>query len=184
MYGDAHGPRRQLVRGRFRRHKRNVKINLNGGQQLQRRYQKGLYTNPQADDRGQRPAAHVLHRGCERARRRQSHIHGQARRRKGQRRVRHRRHREPCRPHPATADTDYTQTNRGPLNFKKNETSKTFVVAITDDNIDEPDETFAVTLSNPVDNQGLPKPAIATDGKTAVGTIDRQRRHAHRHASF
>ena len=46
------------------------------------------------------------------------------------------------------------------------------MVAITDDIVDEPDETFAVTLSNPVDNQRLPKPAIKSDGKTAVGTIE------------
>ena len=72
----------------------------------------------------------------------------------------------------ATAGTDYNVTN-GSLRFSKStETSKTFMVAITDDNIDEPDETFAVTLSNPVDNQGLPKPAIKSDGKTAVGTIE------------
>ena len=70
----------------------------------------------------------------------------------------------------ATARTDYNVTNGSPR-FPRNATSKTFDVAITDDNIDEPDETFAVTLSNPVDNEGLPKPAIKSDGKTAVGTI-------------
>ena len=70
----------------------------------------------------------------------------------------------------ATARTDYNVTN-GSLRFESRQTSKTFRVAITDDNIDEPDETFAVTLSNPVDNDGLPKPAIKSDGKTAVGTI-------------
>ena len=70
----------------------------------------------------------------------------------------------------AQAGEDYT-TNSGSLRFPSGHTSKTFVVAITDDNIDEPDETFAVTLSNPVDNQGLPKPKIKSDGKTAVGTI-------------
>ena len=73
--------------------------------------------------------------------------------------------------HLAVADTDYT-TNTQKLNFESGKTSKTFVVAITDDNIDEPEEeTFMVTLSNPVDNQGLPNPAIKSDGKTAVGTI-------------
>ena len=71
----------------------------------------------------------------------------------------------------ATADTDYT-TKSQKLDFGRGNTTQTFEVAITDDNIDEPDEeTFAVTLSNPVDNQGLPKPAIKSDGKTAVGTI-------------
>ena len=69
----------------------------------------------------------------------------------------------------ATEGTDYT-TNSQKLDFGRGNITQTFEVAITDDNIDEPDkETFAVTLSNPVDNQGLPKPAIA-DG-TATGTI-------------
>ncbi len=70
----------------------------------------------------------------------------------------------------ATADTDYTAKTQK-LDFGQGGTSKDFVVAITDDIVDEPDETFAVTLSNPVDNQGLPKPAIATEMGTAVGTI-------------
>ena len=70
----------------------------------------------------------------------------------------------------ATADTDYTTKRESELRFKGGAASQQFVVAITDDNIDEPNETFAVTLSNPVDNQGLPKPAIATG--TAVGTIE------------
>ena len=69
----------------------------------------------------------------------------------------------------ATARTDYAVTNRS-LRFIKGDTSETFVVAITDDIIDEPDETFAVRLSNPVDNQDLPKPAI--DDGTAIGTIE------------
>ena len=69
----------------------------------------------------------------------------------------------------AIADTDYT-TNSQKLDFGRGNITQTFEVAITDDNIDELDkETFAVTLSNPVDNQGLPKPAIA-DG-SAIGTI-------------
>ena len=73
--------------------------------------------------------------------------------------------------HPAVADTDYT-TKTQKLDFAKGITIQQFEVTITDDNIHEPDdETFAVTLSNPVDNQGLPRPAIKSDGKTAVGTI-------------
>ena len=72
----------------------------------------------------------------------------------------------------AIADTDYT-TESQKLDFGRDNTTQTFEVAITDDNIDEPDkETFAVTLSNPVDNQGLPKPAIAAGKGTAVGTIE------------
>ena len=71
----------------------------------------------------------------------------------------------------AIADTDYT-TKSQKLDFGRGNTTQTFVVTITEDNIDEHNETFAVTLSNPVDNQGLPKPKIKTDGKTAVGTIE------------
>ena len=70
----------------------------------------------------------------------------------------------------ATEGTDYAEKT-GTLRFRSNVKEQTFEVAITDDNIDEPDETFAVKLSNPADNQGLPKPAIKSDGKTAVGTI-------------
>ena len=72
---------------------------------------------------------------------------------------------------PATAGTDYT-TKTQKLDFGRGIITQTFVVAITDDNVYEPKETFAVTLSNPVDNQGLPKPAIKPDGKMAVGTIE------------
>ncbi len=71
----------------------------------------------------------------------------------------------------ATADTDYTTRRGSELRFKGGAASQDFVVAVTDDNIDEPNETFAVTLSKPVDNQQLPKPGIKPDGKTAVGTI-------------
>ena len=70
----------------------------------------------------------------------------------------------------ATADTDYS-TKTGSLRFKKNEKEKTFEVTITDDNVDELDEIFAVTLSKPMDNQGLPMPAIADGKGTAIGTI-------------
>ena len=70
----------------------------------------------------------------------------------------------------ATEGTDYAEKT-GTLRFEKDDTSETFVVAVTDDIVAEPDETFAVTLSNPVDNQGLPKPAIAAGKGTAVGTI-------------
>ena len=73
-------------------------------------------------------------------------------------------------PHPAIADTDYT-TKTQKLDFGSGAKTRQFVVTMTDDNIDEPNETFAVTLSKPVDNQNLPKPGIKPDGKTAVGTI-------------
>ena len=71
----------------------------------------------------------------------------------------------------ATVETDYMEKS-GSLRFRSKDNSETFVVAVTDDIIDEPDETFAVTLSNPVDIQGLPKPAIAAGKGTAVGTIE------------
>ena len=71
--------------------------------------------------------------------------------------------------HLAVADTDYTTVASKTLRFESGVPSNTFVVAITDDNIDEPNETFAVKLSKPVDNQGLPEPAI--DDGTAIGTI-------------
>ena len=75
--------------------------------------------------------------------------------------------------HPAVADEDYT-TKTQKLDFGRGADTQRFVVTITDDIVDEPDEeTFAVTLSKPVDNQGLPKPAIAKgdENDPAVGTI-------------
>ncbi|MEZ4659733.1 MAG: Calx-beta domain-containing protein [Caldilineaceae bacterium] len=48
----------------------------------------------------------------------------------------------------ATAGSDYTATS-GTLNFGAGETSKTFNVAILDDNLYEGDETVNLTLSNP-----------------------------------
>ena len=62
----------------------------------------------------------------------------------------------------ATAGTDYTAGN-GTLTFDAQDSSKTFTVTVTGDEVDEPNETFTVTLSNA---QG------ATIGKaTATGTI-------------
>ena len=49
----------------------------------------------------------------------------------------------------ATAGEDYTATN-GTLTFDPGVTSRDFSVLITEDPADEDDETFAVTLSNPV----------------------------------
>ena len=48
----------------------------------------------------------------------------------------------------ATAGTDYT-SGSGSLTFGAGETSKTVSVPVTGDNVDEPNETFTVTLSNP-----------------------------------
>ena len=48
----------------------------------------------------------------------------------------------------AAAGTDYTAGN-GSLTFGAGEVSKTVSVPVTGDNVDEPNETFTVTLSNP-----------------------------------
>ena len=63
----------------------------------------------------------------------------------------------------ATSGTDFTAES-GTLTFAANETSKTVSVATTDDSVDEEDETFTLTLSNPTN---------ATLGSaTATGTIN------------
>ena len=62
----------------------------------------------------------------------------------------------------AEAEKDYTATS-GTLTFSPGETTKTINVAITDDPLVEPDETFTVTLSSPSN-------ATLAD-TTAVGTI-------------
>ncbi len=62
----------------------------------------------------------------------------------------------------ATAGSDYTAAN-GTLVFAAGETSKTVAVAVTGDTAGEPDETFTLTLSKPVN---------ATLGQsTATGTV-------------
>ena len=62
----------------------------------------------------------------------------------------------------ATAGTDYDITS-GTLRFSVGETEKTFEVRTREDSVDEPDETFTVTLSSP---SGA---TLADD--TATGTI-------------
>ncbi len=64
----------------------------------------------------------------------------------------------------ATADTDFTAVTRAKAVIATGETSTSITVAVTDDGLDEPDETFTVTLSAPSDG--------ATIGAaTATGTI-------------
>ena len=62
----------------------------------------------------------------------------------------------------ATAGRDYTAGN-GSLTFGAGDTSRTVTVMVTDDHVDEPDETFTVTLSNAVG-------AVLGDA-TGTGTI-------------
>ena len=62
----------------------------------------------------------------------------------------------------ATAGSDYTAGD-GTVNFAPNETRKTIDIAITDDALDESDETFTVTLSNPSNTElGTAKTATVT----------------------
>ena len=68
----------------------------------------------------------------------------------------------------ATAVTDYTAI-AGTLTFAPSDTSKTLTVAVVGDSLDEPDETFFVNLTVPVnatisDNQGI---GTITDDDTA-----------------
>jgi glucose/arabinose dehydrogenase len=60
----------------------------------------------------------------------------------------------------ATERSDYT-TARGTLRFAPGETEKTFDVLITDDALQEADETFNVTLSNPTGPLAIGSPASA-----------------------
>jgi hypothetical protein len=62
----------------------------------------------------------------------------------------------------ATAGQDYT-ANSGTLNFADGDTSETITVSIINDTIDEPDETFTVTLSNATGGASL--------GTTSVSTV-------------
>ncbi len=60
----------------------------------------------------------------------------------------------------ATERSDYT-TARGTLRFAPGETEKTFDVLITDDALQEPDEAFNVTLSNPTGPLAIADPESA-----------------------
>ena len=75
----------------------------------------------------------------------------------------------------AAADEDYTATT-GTLTFELGETAKTIAVTVLDDAVDEGEETFTLTLSNPV-NETLGD-AVATG--TIVRTTIRCRRRGWR----
>lgn len=61
----------------------------------------------------------------------------------------------------ATAGQDYTATS-GTLTFLNGETTKTFPVPVINDTMDEPSETFNVSLSNPTGGALLLAPSTAT----------------------
>src|SRR5439155_31795 len=61
----------------------------------------------------------------------------------------------------AVAGSDYTAVS-GTLTFNPGTTSQTVSVPITDDSLNEDDETFTVSLSSP-DRAALTSPSTATD---------------------
>ncbi len=65
----------------------------------------------------------------------------------------------------ATSGTDYGAISKGTLTFAAGETSKTFVVSVTGDTMDEVHETVLVSLSNPANAT-----VSSTEG-TGTGTI-------------
>ena len=83
----------------------------------------------------------------------------------------------------ATAGSDYT-ANTGTLTFAAGETSQSFTVAITDDNINEANETFTVSISSPsggatlgatttstatiIDNDDAPVPGVISISPSAI----------------
>ena len=64
----------------------------------------------------------------------------------------------------ATAPADYTATSSGTVTVTAGQTTATFTVQTANDALDENDETFTVTLSNPPTN-------VVLDDATATGTI-------------
>lgn len=62
----------------------------------------------------------------------------------------------------ATAGVDYTEVS-GTLTFAPGETTKEFTIPITNDSVNEPDETILVTLSDPTGNTTL--------GVNSTGTV-------------
>ena len=83
----------------------------------------------------------------------------------------------------ATADTDFTAVSATTLTFMPDEMEKTVAVQTTGDALDEPDETFTVTLSSPtnavisgatatgtITNADVPPPTVVTDGVSVTST--------------
>ena len=83
----------------------------------------------------------------------------------------------------ATADTDFTAVSATTLTFMPDEMEKTVAVQTTGDALDEPDETFTVTLSSPtnavisgatatgtITNVDAPPPTVVTDGVSVTST--------------
>ena len=71
----------------------------------------------------------------------------------------------------AEAGTDYTPVAAGTLAFSPGETGKTIAVTVLEDDLNEADETFTVTLSAPADT-ATPLHATLTDATaTATATI-------------
>ena len=84
----------------------------------------------------------------------------------------------------ATADTDFTAVSATTLTFMPDEMEKTVAVQTTDDTLDEPDETFTVTLSSPTNamisgatatgtitnDDAPPPPTVVTDGVSVTST--------------
>ncbi len=74
----------------------------------------------------------------------------------------------------AAGATDYTAVSTArTINFAQGETTQTITVDTTEDDLDEPDETFQVVLSAPAKASGDPggDPTLADEDKTAIGTI-------------
>ncbi|GIR77918.1 MAG: hypothetical protein CM15mP80_05430 [Alphaproteobacteria bacterium] len=70
----------------------------------------------------------------------------------------------------ATATNDYVSST-GTLTFNPGETSKTISLSIVQDTIDELDETFTVSLSNPTNS------SISTATGTVTITDDEEFQH-------